>query len=198
VLLQPSWTWGALGGRHFAIDALRAVESGATLIRCASDGISGAVSPYGERLYQRYTAASDFAAFTVPAPRTPVWTLYSRLGFVFGWFCVAFAALYWLTLAGIVPPVLFDSRRTDFDVRVNRQLSRSFSRQYSARISPARAAAARQLFAAGGGDASAAAAAAAAPNGGGGVTEPLLAAAEPAGEEGNGSANGGGHGPDGV
>lgn len=36
ILLQPSWTWGPIGERHFAVDALRAVENGATLFRRAA------------------------------------------------------------------------------------------------------------------------------------------------------------------
>ena len=33
ILLQPSWTWGLVGPRHWAGDALRAVENGFTLFR---------------------------------------------------------------------------------------------------------------------------------------------------------------------
>lgn len=33
ILLQPSWTWGPMGQRHFVVNALRAVENGATLFR---------------------------------------------------------------------------------------------------------------------------------------------------------------------
>ena len=34
LMLQPSWTWGSIGPRHFASDMLRAVENGFTLFRC--------------------------------------------------------------------------------------------------------------------------------------------------------------------
>lgn len=33
LMLQPSWTWGSIGQRHFATDALRAVENGFSLLR---------------------------------------------------------------------------------------------------------------------------------------------------------------------
>ncbi|CAI5993843.1 unnamed protein product [Closterium sp. NIES-65] len=46
ILLQPSWTWGAIGHVTFETDAVRAAENGLTLLRCSSIGVSGVVSPY--------------------------------------------------------------------------------------------------------------------------------------------------------
>jgi hypothetical protein len=33
LMLQPSWTWGSIGPRHFVSDMLRSVENGFTLFR---------------------------------------------------------------------------------------------------------------------------------------------------------------------
>ena len=43
IFLQPSWTWGDVGTRHFDSDSVRSVENGFTLIRCTSDGESGII-----------------------------------------------------------------------------------------------------------------------------------------------------------
>lgn len=81
--------------------------------------------------HQAYTADKDFISFSLPT-HPHVWTVYSRLGFSFKWFCVVAALIYWGAISGMVPPVLFDSSRTGFDARTTqRQLSRTFSRQYS-------------------------------------------------------------------
>lgn len=46
IFLQPSWTWGDVGTRHFDSDSVRSVENGFTLIRCTSDGESGIIGNY--------------------------------------------------------------------------------------------------------------------------------------------------------
>jgi len=43
LLLQPSWTWGAILTRHMEGNAVRAVENGFSLLRCSSQGESGVV-----------------------------------------------------------------------------------------------------------------------------------------------------------
>ena len=44
LVLQPSWTWGAILSRHMEGDAVRAVENGFSMLRCSSQGESGVVS----------------------------------------------------------------------------------------------------------------------------------------------------------
>ncbi|GLC43321.1 hypothetical protein PLESTB_001340700 [Pleodorina starrii] len=91
LLLQPSWTWGAVGPRHFASDALRAIEDGFTIFRCSSDGVSGVVSPRGVAAHYLLTGEQDVLTFSLPLqPR--VRTAYV----VFGW------ALEWANLAAAV------------------------------------------------------------------------------------------------
>ena len=43
LLLQPSWTWGAILTRHMEGDSVRAVENGFSIFRCSSEGESGVV-----------------------------------------------------------------------------------------------------------------------------------------------------------
>ena len=47
LLLQPSWTWGAILSRHMEGNAVRAVENGFSLLRCSSQGESGVVGGLG-------------------------------------------------------------------------------------------------------------------------------------------------------
>lgn len=75
ILLQPSWTWGSLGPRHMAGNALRAVENGFTLFRCSSVGLSGVVLPRGQAAGQMVTGSRDLLTFQLPV-RTHVRTLY--------------------------------------------------------------------------------------------------------------------------
>ena len=55
IFLQPSWTWGDVGTRHFDSDSVRSVENGFTLIRCTSDGESGIIGPNGVVSARLYT-----------------------------------------------------------------------------------------------------------------------------------------------
>ena len=97
ILLQPSWTWGAIGIRHFSGNALRAIENGFTLFRCSSDGVSGIVSPRGVVWAQAYTGHDP----TIPTTFSlPIWshikTFYSSVGFVFDWLCVVAAGFIFI------------------------------------------------------------------------------------------------------
>ena len=99
LLLQPSWTWGPIGPRHFAANALRAVENGATYVRCGSDGVSGVVGPYYNILHKQFTRpTAQTLVFEFPQPRH-VFTLYAQgYGWLFDAIVQALAVLLWLSL----------------------------------------------------------------------------------------------------
>ena len=96
LIMQPAQTWGshAFGRRHFLGNSLRAVENGATLVRCGSDGYSGGVSPTGVLHGHGYTGHEGSWSFTVPWPAdTRTDTVFASFGgWLFGWGCVAFTA----------------------------------------------------------------------------------------------------------
>ena len=90
ILLQPSWTWGAILSRHFNGDAVRAVENGFTLFRCSSDGESGVVGPRGRVLSRSYTGHNpeNVALYSLPL-QSHVSTVYNAGGLAFDWLCLA-------------------------------------------------------------------------------------------------------------
>ncbi|GJP68627.1 hypothetical protein CLOP_g25302 [Closterium sp. NIES-67] len=72
ILLQPSWTWGAIGHMTFETDAVRAAENGLTLLRCSSIGVSGVVTPYYRTLAAREGLATGLLTMHLPLlPRAP-------------------------------------------------------------------------------------------------------------------------------
>ncbi|CAI5993850.1 unnamed protein product [Closterium sp. NIES-65] len=74
ILLQPSWTWGAIGHVTFETDAVRAAENGLTLLRCSSIGVSGVVSPYYRTLAAQEvldTGVLTMHSSPLPLPSSP-------------------------------------------------------------------------------------------------------------------------------
>jgi apolipoprotein N-acyltransferase len=99
ILLQPSWTWGALSSRHFEGNAVRAVENGFTLLRCSSDGESGVVGPRGQFLSRVFTGSNPAEAVSLALPlasRAP--TLYVAVGFIFEQMILAIAIVIYVVL----------------------------------------------------------------------------------------------------
>ena len=93
IAVAPAWDFGADGRMHSRMAMLRAVEGGFTLIRSARNGVMSVSDRYG-----RVTAEGK------SGPRAPLLLakapvsreqppLYARIGDVFGWACLAFAAL---------------------------------------------------------------------------------------------------------
>ena len=80
LLLQPAQTWGssAFRARHLRGNSLRAAEGGFTLLRCASDGVSGVVGPRGELVSASRTGSSGEAAFLL-GPLARRETLYAQM-----------------------------------------------------------------------------------------------------------------------
>jgi apolipoprotein N-acyltransferase len=94
--LQPAQTWGprAFRRRHALGNGLRAVENGYTLLRCGSDGVTGAIGPHLETLAWKETGSEGVVRMTLPAPAALRRdTVFARAGgWLFGWACVAAAA----------------------------------------------------------------------------------------------------------
>lgn len=77
--------------QHFAMASMRAIEEGRYLVRAANTGVSGMVDPYG-----RVGLASDLfveGAWVVDVRLLDDRTLYSRIGDLVAWLCVAVTLL---------------------------------------------------------------------------------------------------------
>ena len=80
IILQPSATWGPNGPFHAYVNRLRAVENGVTMIRCASNGVSGVYDAFHRVRLEEYTLGRGSGYVT----RVPLygrrWTLYGQVG----------------------------------------------------------------------------------------------------------------------
>ncbi|KXZ41830.1 hypothetical protein GPECTOR_269g695 [Gonium pectorale] len=95
LLLQPSWTWGDVGPRHFAANSLRAIENGLTILRCSSSGVSGVIGPRGTAMHALPTGEREVMTMELLLePHLP--TAFARGGgWALEWANLAAAALLW-------------------------------------------------------------------------------------------------------
>jgi apolipoprotein N-acyltransferase len=88
LMVLPVNDWAAIKYQHFAMTAFRAIENGIPILRAASSGVSGAFDAWG-----RVVALTDhFSGTEVMVAEIPigsVTTLYSVIGDLFAWLCVA-------------------------------------------------------------------------------------------------------------
>ena len=100
ILLQPSWTWNAIGRRHFEGNAVRAVEQGFSYFRCSSVGESGVTDPYGtitQRLFTGSDPQQSTVSFTLPLIARHS-TIYNIFGFLFDYFIFISALFIYITI----------------------------------------------------------------------------------------------------
>jgi apolipoprotein N-acyltransferase len=89
LLIVPVNEWKEIKNIHLQMHVFRAIENGVPLVRATASGLSAAVDPWG-----RILSVSDFFAGSdrtmtaqVPVGRVP--TLYTMVGDLFAWLCVA-------------------------------------------------------------------------------------------------------------
>ena len=92
LVVGPSEYWASLGRNLWGDNIFRAIENGFTLIKCAKDGISGAVDPYGRIIAALPTLEDSVHLMEVPV-QNGVNTFYASGGFAFGWLCLAICPL---------------------------------------------------------------------------------------------------------
>jgi apolipoprotein N-acyltransferase len=88
LILAPSNDWEAIKNTHARMARLRAIETGISLLRPASGGISIAVDPFGRILSQMDSYKSHGAPLVATIPIDPVPTIYSWLGDFLNWVCM--------------------------------------------------------------------------------------------------------------
>jgi apolipoprotein N-acyltransferase len=94
LLIQTANTWGIVGRYHGISSSFRAIENGAYLVRCGSNGPSGLWDYYGSTLAYQSRADSGIMQFQIPHNPDRVWTVYNSFGFVFDYIIYAFAVGY--------------------------------------------------------------------------------------------------------
>jgi apolipoprotein N-acyltransferase len=98
ILIGPSNDWRAIDPAHADAAIFRAVENGYSLLRPASNGVSLAVDYRGQvRAASDYFTTPDRQVLSAQLPTHGVRTIYSRIGDVFAWICLA--GLFVLTVA---------------------------------------------------------------------------------------------------
>ena len=102
VWVVPANDWGEIKRIHLAMAAFRAVENGVPMLRPASRGVSAAADAWG-RVLGETDHASGATTLVVEIPIGHVPTLYSRIGDLFAWLCVASLAAAMAGRLGLRP-----------------------------------------------------------------------------------------------
>ncbi|GAB3946185.1 apolipoprotein N-acyltransferase [Kribbella albertanoniae] len=97
LMLVPSNDWQEFGRTHTEKAALRAVENGYSLIRADSRGQAGAFDPLGRSVGSVDYFTAEQQTMVVSVPTHGLRTLYTRIGDVFTWLCLAGLVLLTLT-----------------------------------------------------------------------------------------------------
>ncbi|WP_395647147.1 nitrilase-related carbon-nitrogen hydrolase [Terricaulis sp.] len=103
VMLVPAWDFTRDAWAHSRIGMLRGVENGYAIVRSARDGVM-TVSDARGRVLSEETAGAQVTTLitTIPTPAHQN-RLYTRIGDVFGWACLALAILLigWMVVARV-------------------------------------------------------------------------------------------------
>lgn len=89
VLIAPSGDWEEVGPTHALMAEFRAVENGFSLVRPARWGVHSAVDPYGRTLAKMDEFGVEQRVMVAQVPFGHVRTVYSYVGDLFAWLCVA-------------------------------------------------------------------------------------------------------------
>ena len=89
ILIVPTGDWQTAGPSHSHMAEFRAIENGVSVVRPARWGISGAVDPYGRILARMDELTAEQRVMVAQVPVSGVRTIYSWIGDLFAWLCVA-------------------------------------------------------------------------------------------------------------
>jgi apolipoprotein N-acyltransferase len=89
ILLVPSFDWKEITPMMTQRGTFRAIEHGYSLIRCTGEGLSIAVDPYGRTLSALTYFNTDEHIMISDVPVNGIKTIYSQIGDLFAWLCVA-------------------------------------------------------------------------------------------------------------
>jgi apolipoprotein N-acyltransferase len=89
VLLVPANDWVIIKYLHLQMAVFRAIENGVSMVRATKGGVSGAVDAFGRTLAVTDHFSPGAQAMIAQVPLTRVSTIYTRVGDLFAWLCVA-------------------------------------------------------------------------------------------------------------
>jgi len=92
LVIGASWYWASIGNSFWNHNIFRAIENGFTMIKCAEEGITGGVDPYGRTLVAIPSLMNEVHVMEIPVQKG-ITTFYSILGWAFGWICVFLSPL---------------------------------------------------------------------------------------------------------
>jgi apolipoprotein N-acyltransferase len=111
-MLVPAWDFYFDGWLAARMTLTRGVENGYSVIRASREGMLTVSDPYGRVLAERASSSLPGSAMLVRAAiSAPVPTLYTRIGDLFGWLCVAASGL--ILIAGRWPTAPADIAEKD-------------------------------------------------------------------------------------
>jgi apolipoprotein N-acyltransferase len=89
LFVLPVNDWRAIKDIHLHMHVFRAIENGMPIVRAAANGLSAAVDPWGRVLGVADHLAQGDSTLVAQIPIGHVPTLYTRVGDLFAWLCVA-------------------------------------------------------------------------------------------------------------
>jgi apolipoprotein N-acyltransferase len=89
VLLTPANDWEVIKDLHFRMAIFRAIENGTSMVRATKSGLSGAVDAFGHTLALTDHFLPGARIMIAQVPLTHVSTVYTRVGDLFAWSCIA-------------------------------------------------------------------------------------------------------------
>ena len=98
----PAWDFGADGWIHGRMAVMRGVENGFAIVRAASLGLLSASDAEGRLIAEKPVDPDRMDWILADLPPGPGPTLYTRIGDVFSWACLALTLL--LGIAALAKP----------------------------------------------------------------------------------------------
>jgi apolipoprotein N-acyltransferase len=89
LLLAPANDWDVIKHLHLRMAIFRAIENGVSMVRATKSGLSGAVDAFGRTLAVTDHFWPGAQIMIAQVPLTRVCTIYTRVGDLFAWLCIA-------------------------------------------------------------------------------------------------------------
>jgi apolipoprotein N-acyltransferase len=89
IMLAPSWDWREIDPLHTWMTTFRGIENGFSVVRQTNDGLSQATDYQGNILASMDHFTTDEHVMISQVPTKGVTTIYSQVGDLFAWLCLA-------------------------------------------------------------------------------------------------------------